>query len=88
MSYDKDQVEILRKVYDPMNVRTWPYYVQPMPTMTWEVWDEEFNVHSSHHSLSDALNDVLIRTDILFSQGDGETGAWDGDTYTYHRESL
>lgn len=52
-NYTKEDIEIIRRAYDPTDCRTWPYYPIVMPLrdgtgpvddsecdkITWEVWD-------------------------------------------------
>ena len=73
MSYDKRDVEVIKSLYDPMNVRTWPYYPIVMPLkegqgpasysecdqITFEVWDHFCNSYGTFEYLPDAINEAL-----------------------------
>lgn len=76
MSYHKNDIPTILKYYDPVDVRTWPYYTIIMPLkqgqgpasdeecdeITWEVWDHFCNSHSSHDNLPDAINEAMRLT--------------------------
>lgn len=79
MSYHKNDIPTILKYYDPVDVRTWPYYAIVMPLkqgqgpasdeecdeITWEVWDHFCNSHSSHDNLPDAINEAMRLTKEL-----------------------
>ena len=80
MSYDKRDVEVIKRIYDPMDVRTWPYYPIVMPLkdgqgpasyaecdqITFEVWDHFCNSYSVFEYLPDAINEAMRLTKELF----------------------
>lgn len=73
-------IEVLRRhrdvEYDPMDIRTWPYYPVVMPLkegkgpvseaecdqITFEVWDLLYNSHGSFGYLPDAINEAMRLT--------------------------
>jgi hypothetical protein len=77
--YHKDDVPLILKHYDPLNVRTWPYYAIPLPLLrgegpvseqdcdeiTYAVWDQFCNSHGSYKYLPDAINEALRLTKEL-----------------------
>jgi hypothetical protein len=77
--YDKDDISIILRHYDPLNVRTWPYYPITLPLLqgegpvseqdcdeiTYEVWDQLCNSHGSYEYLPDAINEALRLTKEL-----------------------
>ena len=82
MSYHKDDIPLIRKQYDPLNCRSWPFFVIEMPLtkdgdgpatvgedadkITYEVWDHLCNTYSSHVYLPSAINEALRLTKELF----------------------
>jgi hypothetical protein len=88
MSYDAQDVEVLKTfyVYNPADVRTWPYYPIEMPLkdgqgpathadcdqITYEVWDHFYNSYSSFEHLPDAINEAMrLSTLLLSGESDG-----------------
>jgi hypothetical protein len=83
MSYHKEDIPNILKHYDPMNIRTWPFYVIEIPLniegqgpatvgfdavdMTYEVWDHFCNSYGSHPYLPDAINQALKLTKELLA---------------------
>lgn len=79
MSYDKRDVEVIQSLYDPLNVRTWPFCPIIMPLkegngpatdaecdkITFEVWDHFCNSYGSFEYLSDAINEAMKLTKEL-----------------------
>jgi len=79
MSYHKDDLERVRRYYDPLNVRTWPFFPIIMPLkdgqgpatdqecdeITYEVWDHFGGSHGSHEYLPDAINQAMELTKEL-----------------------
>ena len=79
MSYESEDVPLILQQYDPLNVRTWPYYPIIMPLLngagpvtdaecdeiTWEVWDIFYNSYGTHKYLPDAINQALQLTQEL-----------------------
>lgn len=79
MAYHKDDLELVRKYYDPLNVRTWPFYPIIMPLkegqgpatyqecdeITFEVWDHFAGSHGSHEYFPDAINQAMKLTKEL-----------------------
>ena len=81
MTYVPEDVPTILKYYDPLNVRTWPFYPIEMPltedkmgpatigkdaaVITYEVWDHFCNAHGSYNYLPDAINQALILTQEL-----------------------
>lgn len=74
MSYaSEDDIPYIRKHYDPLDVRTWPYYPITLPLLvgqgpvsdkecdeiTYEVWDQFCNSYGSFKYLPDAINEAL-----------------------------
>lgn len=78
--YNTEEIQILREIYNPIDVRSWPFYPIVMPLLdgqgpasdlecdeiTWEVWDQFYNSYSSFEYLPDAINDALLRNKQLF----------------------
>ena len=79
MSYESEDVPLILQQYDPLNVRTWPYFPITMPLLngkgpvadaecdeiTWEVWDIFCNSYGTHANLPDAINQALQLTKEL-----------------------
>ena len=79
MSYHKDDIPIILKYYEPLSVRTWPFYPIVMPLkegqgpatdqecdeITYEVWDHFCASHGSHKYLPDAINQAMALTKEL-----------------------
>lgn len=81
MSYHVDDISNVVKHYDPLNVRTWPFFPIEMPItaegegpatigddaskITYEVWDHFCNSYGSHDYLPDAINQALTLTQEL-----------------------
>ena len=79
--YSDDEISRLRNFYDPLEVRTWPYYPITMKLkngqgpasdkecdkIEWEVWDRFCNSFGSFEYLPDAINDAMKRTKELFN---------------------
>jgi hypothetical protein len=82
MSYDKRDVEVIRSLYDPLNVRTWPFCAIIMPLkegngpatdsecdeITFEVWDYFCNSYGSYKCLPDAINQAMKLTKELMDE--------------------
>lgn len=72
-AYAQEEVVLLREHYNPLDVRTWPFYPIVMPLrdgmgpatdaecdkITWEVWDRFCGTHGSYDYLPDAINEAL-----------------------------
>jgi hypothetical protein len=68
-----EDLALIKKYYDPLNVRTWFYYPIVMPLLegqgpasdaecdeiTWEVWDWFCTTYASFNNLPDAINEAL-----------------------------
>ena len=88
MSYDKRDAEVIQSLYDPLNVRTWPYYPIIMPLkegngpatdaecdeITFEVWDHFCNSFGRFEYLPDAINEAMKLTEDLLSMRDHKEG--------------
>lgn len=84
MSYHIDDIPIILKHYNPLDVRTWPFFAIEMPLtedktgpasigkdaaeMTYEVWDQFCNSYGSHKYLPDAINQALQLTQELLNE--------------------
>jgi hypothetical protein len=81
MSYDKRDVEVIKTLYNQLDVRTWPYYTITMPLLegqgpatnaecdqiTYEVWDHFCNSYGNFEYLPDAINEAMRLTNDLLS---------------------
>ena len=81
MNYSKEDSAIITDYYDPLNIRTWPFYPIEMPLtgdgkgpatvgidaaeITYEVWDAFCNSYGSHKYLPDAINQAMALTKEL-----------------------
>jgi hypothetical protein len=79
VTYHPDDLPIIKKHYNPLDTRTWPYYPIIMPLkdgqgpasdeecdrITWEVWDRFYNSVGSFDYLPDAINDAMRRNKEL-----------------------
>lgn len=71
--YVLEDIVLLKRQYNPTDVRTWPYFPIVMPLkygagpvsdsdcdeITWEVWDRYCDSVGSHKHLIDAINHAL-----------------------------
>lgn len=71
--YVLEEIAMLKKQYNPLDVRTWPYFPIVMPLketkgpadvkecdeITWEVWDRFCDSVASYVYLPDAINHAL-----------------------------
>lgn len=71
--YVLEDIALLKRQYDPLNVRTWPYFPVVMPLkagkgpvkdancdeITWEIWDQFCDSVASYKYLPDAINHAL-----------------------------
>lgn len=78
-AYHADDILIIRKLYDPLNCRSWPFYPIIMPLkegngpatdaecdeITFEVWDHFCTSYGSYKFLSDAINEAMKLTKEL-----------------------
>ena len=77
--YRYDDVPLILKQYDPLDVRTWPYYTITIPLLrgdgpvsdcecdeiTYAVWDVFCNSYGSYKNLPDAINEAMRLTHEL-----------------------
>lgn len=71
--YVAEEIESLKKQYNLLDVRTWPYYPIVMPLkdgrgpvkykecdkVTWEVWDRFCDSVASYNYLPEAINHAM-----------------------------
>ena len=82
--YHSEDVPLILKQYDHLDVRTWPYYAITLPLLqgqgpasdsecdeiTYEVWDHFCDSYGSYKYLPDAINEALRLTHELLVLGD------------------
>lgn len=76
-TYSAADIDAIKRHYNPLDVRTWPFYAIVMPLndedqgpceigeatkLTWEVWDMLCGSHGSYVSLSEAINEAMRMT--------------------------
>ena len=73
LNISDESLEIIRKHYNPSDVRTWPFFPIIMPLkngtgpatyeecdqITYEVWDLLFDTHGSFIYMPDAINKAM-----------------------------
>ena len=82
MSYCKSGIEAFLRLYDPLDVKTWPYYPIIMPlkegngpttgaecdSITFEVWDHFCDSYGSFEHLPTAINEAMRLTKELLNE--------------------
>ena len=80
--YCSDDVPLILKLYNPLDVRTWPYFPITIPLqcgegpvpdeecdeITYAVWDHFCNSYGSYKCLPDAINEALRLTKELLHE--------------------
>jgi len=81
--YHSEDVPLILKLYNPLDVRTWPYYAITIPLLqgqgpasdsecdeiTYAVWDVFCNSYGSYKCLPDAINQAMRLTHELLVLG-------------------